>query len=393
MKKITIVVVAFNRPSSLERLLDSLDKIILPQNKTIDLHISIDRRQNDKNNDKTIDVANNHVWKYGKKIVDVKNENFGLKKHVLYCGNLTNKYDNIIVLEDDLVVSPQIIQYAEQAIDCYLDNDNIAGIGLYSFQRNPLNSLPFYPIDDGSDVYYMQYACSWGQIWSRDKWMSFYTWYEKNKDNNFDSISIIPEYVKKWGDKSWLKYHIYYCILNNKFFVYPQKGLSTNFTDLGTHNLESNNAYQCEMFYNNKLIDFKFSKFEDSINKYDSFFENINLNNFINVEGSIMSNIFGQKKDLNKYHYMLSTKKYDYEVVSSYALQMYPYEYNLLYNIEGQDIFLYDLSIEKKNHNKQDKYKLFKYLFKFELISSKNLSLTIKNNSKILLSRLIRRKK
>lgn len=147
--------------------------------------------------------------------------NLGLKRHVLKCGNLTQIYDNIIVLEDDLIVSPLLYTYAKQVLHYYKDREEIAGFGLYSFQRNPTSNMPFYPINDGTDVYFLQYACSWGQMWTKNKWGDFYNWYNENKDKEFYDRKI-PSHVCNWDNKSWLKYHIKYVIEANKFFVYPQ---------------------------------------------------------------------------------------------------------------------------------------------------------------------------
>lgn len=393
MTKLSIVIVAFNRPNSLERLLNSLNKLIIFNGEKIDLHISIDRKRGDPNNDLTIEKAEEFIWKYGEKIVDVKKENYGLKKHVIYCGNLTNKYDNIIVLEDDLVVSPLMVQYAKQAINFYSNDDSISGIGLYSFQRNPLNNYPFYPLNNGSDVYFMQYACSWGQLWSKAKWHHFYEWYELNKENDFMDNEKIPDYIKKWGSKSWLKYYTFYCILNNKFFVYPQNGFTTNFTELGTHNFDNTNAYQCNMYFNNENVKFKFIELNKALNIYDAYFENICLKKIMNYDSDIESDTYGSKLYFDNNKLLLSTKKYDYKILSSYSLKMYPVEHNLYYNIQGADLFLYDLSHKEKNKCKYDSYTLLKYYFKLDLLSSKNKIDLIKNNFIFLLHRLFRRGK
>lgn len=386
---IAIVVVAFNRPDSLKRLLESLNKIIIDKNENLTLHISIDYQKDNRANLDTIDVANNFTWKFGKKIVDTKNENYGLKRHVLDCGNLTQKYKNIIVLEDDLLVSPLILSYAKQALNSYSKDDNIAGIGLYSFQRNPQNAYPFCPIDNGSNVYFLQYACSWGQLWTRAKWEKFYSWYQKNSNTDFSNDATIPKNVRMWGEKSWLKYHIIYCIKQDKYFVYPQKGLTTNFTEMGEHNKQKNNAYQINMYTSDKDIKFTFAALSEANNIYDAFFENINLKKYLPKDTII--DLYGEKEDYSGNKYLLSTVKMDKEITKSYSLQMYPIENNIINEINGDEIFLYDLTSIKKNRHKLNRFQIIKYFFKLDLISSKNKVLIIKNLTKQLGIKLIKK--
>ena len=297
MKDIAIVVVAFNRDKSLKRLLNSLNALNVSKDDEVPLYISIDRaKEENLENKSVLKIANEFKWKFGEKVVDYKAENMGLRKHILECGKLTNKYENIIVLEDDIVVSPLMYKYAKQVIDYYKGEEKIAGFGVYSFQRNPVNNLPFYPINNGDDVYFMQYACSWGQIWTRDRWNDFYDWYKKNKDVDFSNNLNIPKYINSWGENSWLKFHIIYTILNNKFFVYPYIGLTTNFTDTGIHNKLNSIAYQTYMYFdNNKDVNFKFSPIDDSYNIYDAFFENMKLKEIINCNKNIICDFYGKK--------------------------------------------------------------------------------------------------
>lgn len=369
MEQITIVVIAYNRKNSLIRLLKSLNNIIIPKNEQVRLYISIDRSaKEDQANLEVYNVAQDYKWPYGEKIVDYKEKNLGLKEHVLSCGNLTAEYNNIIVLEDDIVVSPMMYIYAKQVLEFYKNEEKIAGFGLYSFQRNPINNLPFIPINNTTDVYFLQYACSWGQLWTKEKWKNFYEWYLTNKDTDFSSYQEIPNNIKKWGEKSWLKYYTIYTILNDKYFVYPQVGLTTNFTDKGTHSKEESIAYQCTTYLSNTNdVQFKFIDFKSAQNKYDSYFENTELNSFIDIKEKISSDLYGEKPfDIihNYGNYLLSTKKYDFKIIKSYSLSMYPYEANILNNIYGKDLYLYDLKTKNKNKNKNNRFNILRYLYK-----------------------------
>lgn len=373
MQNIAIVVIAFNRIKSLERLLNSLNNLKIKEKEKITLYISIDRSKNISNENKEVfEYAKKFVWNYGEKIVNYREKNMGLRNHILECGNLTNLFENIIVLEDDVVVSPLMFTYASQVIDFYKNDMNIAGFSLYNFPRNQLNSLPFYPINNGSDVYFMQYACSWGQIWTKTRWNLFYEWYLKNKDVDFSEDERIPKNIRKWGENSWLKFHTIYTILNKKFFVYPQIGLTTNFTDIGTHNKRPLISYQCNTYSTYaKDIKFRFIAMNEANNIYDAFFENMNINKILDCNDGIISDFYGEKNLTVIKHssnFALSTKKYNYKIIKEYSLQMYPYEMNIINDIHGKDVFLYDLSVKEKNKNKYQRYILLKYLFKLDSI-------------------------
>lgn len=396
MNDIAIVVVAFNRDKSLKRLLNSLNALNVSKDDEVPLYISIDRaKEENLENKSVLKIANEFKWKFGEKVVDYKAENMGLRKHILECGKLTNKYENIIVLEDDIVVSPLMYKYAKQVIDYYKGEEKIAGFGVYSFQRNPVNNLPFYPINNGNDVYFMQYACSWGQIWTRDRWNDFYDWYKKNKDVDFSNNLNIPKYINSWGENSWLKFHIIYTILNNKFFVYPYIGLTTNFTDTGTHNKLNSIAYQTYMYFdNNKDVNFKFSPIDESYNIYDAFFENMKLKEIINCNKNIICDFYGKKTIEyieSKHGYLLSTKKYNYRIIKSYSLQMYPYEMNLVNEIYGKDIFLYDKEKTEKNNNKYRRENLVKYIFKLDSLSKEDMKYILKDFWDNIKSRIVKK--
>jgi hypothetical protein len=101
-----------------------------------------------------------------------------------------------------------------QSIEYYKDCPEIAGISLYTHGMNVNAGLSFVPAANSSDVYFQQFAQSWGQIWIRDSWMEFKNWYIKNCDKPVKDVKV-PEFVSSWSKSSWLKYHIKYCIENN----------------------------------------------------------------------------------------------------------------------------------------------------------------------------------
>ena len=108
---IAIVVVAYNRPHALNRLLSSIKQADYSGYSNIQLIISIDF----SGNDDCFVLADSFEWEWGKKEIVRHPENLGLKKHILLCGDISEQHDGVIILEDDLFVSPAFYDYAQQA--------------------------------------------------------------------------------------------------------------------------------------------------------------------------------------------------------------------------------------------------------------------------------------
>lgn len=351
MSNIAIVVITYNRLDSLKRLIYSLTQANYDDQ--VDLIVSIDRSDIFE---QMYDYASKIIWMHGKIEIKIAEKRLGLKKHVMQCGELLNQYEHIVVLEDDLYVSPGFYQYTKEMISKYANNENIAGISLYNYPRNQYANLPFTPQLDQYDVYFMKIASSWGQVWSRQKWAKFLEWYHVNP--SIDELHI-PKHIKLWGDKSWLKYHHAYCAAENKYFVYPRMALSTNFSEPGEHaSLDS--TYQVELLSDVKS-NYKTPNSIDDAIRYDEFFENENIKTYIPFN-NLTIDLYGKKYQHERY--VLATKHLNKKIIKSYALRMKPWEVNVIYNVEGEDFYLYDFNMEQQNYFKsRDSYK-YKYLFK-----------------------------
>ncbi len=124
--KITIVVVGYNRPEAMARILKSLAAAAYGDYTDIRLVVSIDH----SGNGEVVRTAEHFEWKYGEKQVICHPKRLGLRRHILSCGELTRKYGAVMVLEDDLYVSPDFYRYAAKTLDRYGDHPKIAGIAL-----------------------------------------------------------------------------------------------------------------------------------------------------------------------------------------------------------------------------------------------------------------------
>ena len=361
MVNLAIVTIAYNRPDSLLRLLDSLKKVDY-EGYSVPRYISIDY----SGDDSVYKVADDFCWPFGEKRVIKHTTNLGLKKHVLTCGDLVKDYDALIVLEDDLIVSPAMYSYAWRAVEKYKDDSNIAAISLYSKEWNETAWKPFVPAKTNYDTYFVQTAESWGQVWMRDEWMNFREWYDINNEPFSYSIGV-PKDVCEWDSRSWKKYHIKYCVDKNKYTVYPYNSLTTCVGEEGEHVKVYNGDFQVSLL-ETAHRQYSFSDFDSfEAAKYDAYLERI-LPGYCDV----CLDLYGQKKEFSSYKYLISPKSMNYKIVETYGLSARPHEKNIIMNVNGEYFYKYDLSVKQQNPVKNHSEMALRYYHYIDYVGVTN---------------------
>lgn len=331
---IALVIPCYNRTSTLGKLLKSLVMAQYPIG--VDLIFSIDY----SGNDSVFQMANDFKWEFGEKKIIKHSENIGLRNNIISCGDLTDEYEAVIILEDDLLVSPFFIEYAYRAWQYYGEDKNIAGISLYSYRLS--ESLhEFNPISKGFDTFFMQWTSSWGQLWTNKQWKLFKEWYNLHEDI---SHIPVPEYVKGWSH-SWKKYHIAYLVDTNKFFVYPTVSYTTIQPSLGVHvsEVRLDKGYIVPLCWGLNR-EFVFQDFEGAL-VYDCFFEIKQLE--IEINDKVIQanfNLYGdkQKDNIDESYYISSKRIPGLKVLKEWGVYEIPLEINVLHSNEGSGLFLYD---------------------------------------------------
>ena len=361
--KIPIVVAAYNRPDSLKRILHGISRAEF--NKKVELIISIDPSKNKE----VLKEAENFQWIYGEKTIIRHENHLGLRNHILACGDIALKNDGVIVLEDDLYVSPQFYNYVQQAVDFYQDKKGICGISLYNHTLFETAYLPFKPIEDGFDNYLLHIPCSWGQCWTKEQWRTFKEWYEKNNQGYKPSKNwLMPEDIPNWPESSWKKYFFFYMLEKKVYFTYPRIGLTTNFSDPGTHIVSKKQAFQVSLLYHQKV--WRFSTPETSNAIYDAFCElraDILLSHMPeDFPKDVEVDMYGSKPLENiRKKYLLSTKNCT-EPVKSYGREMRPAIINVFEDISGDDIILG--KTKHFSHKKVRKYSLKDIVYFYDMV-------------------------
>lgn len=374
MRSFGIVIVCYNRITGLKRLTDSLLRVDYAGRKDVDLIFSIDN----SGSNIVESFASEFVWPFGQKRIRTFEKRQGLKNHILQCGDYTKDYDIIAVLEDDIMVSDSFYNYAYQAADYYWSDDRIAGISLYGFQKNWLKwPLRFEPMRLSYDSYFLRIAQSWGQVWTTPKWEAFKKWINKNKV--FVKEENVPEYINEWPESSWLKYHDKYCIVTNKFFIYPYVSLTTNFSDAGTHSNGTTNDHQVELQFNKRS--FVFSPFNQNAVIYDEYMNRMGLGSYLGIEDSDLTvDFYSTKRTTNRTRYLLTTRKYDYKIINTYSLTLRPIEASVILGMSGRGLYLYDTSLHVKNTGIDYSFSLNLYSLRthdFKFLLPLSLKLTV----------------
>ena len=334
-----IAIAAYKRSRSLTRLLDSLANADYTGYSEIVLIISIDRSDSQA----ALEVAQKFEWQYGEKKLVHHSRNLGLKRNVLFCGDLSDKYGSVIVLEDDLYVARNFYGYTCQALEYYQNSTAIAGISLYAYCYNEYAKTRFIPVDDGYDNYFFQSASSWGQAWTRTQWQGFRQWYEIHQNTAIGEGEILPARVISWlPERSWKQFFIRYMVAANKYFVVPRISLSTNFAEVGDHITSVTNNYQSPLLIGKK--NWNFSHLDESKSIYDVYFEMtpncLKKNNPYFEQFDLECDLYGTKQlDRLRAKHTITIRNAE-DAIASFDLRLIPHELNLIYQLEGSLINL-----------------------------------------------------
>lgn len=352
--KPTVVIVAYRRLESLKRLLRSVDKASYFYD-DITLIISIDYHPD---NQEVIRCAQDFVWHHGEKIIRTHETNQGLRKHIMECGDDSFKYGAVIILEDDEVVAPSFYEYARLAHEYYGKEERIAGVSLYGHEWNDYAGKRFQPIHGNGDVYFGQFSCTRGQSWLSGQWAEFKEWYERNQEITEDERLPSPIYAWK---KSWGKFFVRYMVEREKYYVIPYRTVSTMFGEIGTHASIPQFDVQVPLYWG--AAEWKFIPFEEGAH-YDIFFENKDLKGILAKryqipESEVCIDIYAlADRKYGRARYILTTRKLNARIVESFDLNMRPQDINVLLDIRGEGIFLYDVSKYVKNRRYRRTFRL-----------------------------------
>lgn len=214
--------------------------------KKSELFIFSDGYKNETDKNDVLDVRRHLKTIKGFKEITIieREKNWGLAKNIISgVAEIINKYGKVIVLEDDLIVSDDYLEFMNEALEFYKDDKNIWSISGYT---PDLKCLKNYD----KDVYLSVRANSWGWATWKDRWNSI-DWeikdwqkFKKNKEaikkfnlGGNDMFKMLELQMLGKID-SWAIRWCYNQFKKGSYTIYPtcSKIKNIGFDDVGTHN-------------------------------------------------------------------------------------------------------------------------------------------------------------
>lgn len=179
-------------------------------------------------------------------------ENMGLARSIVQGVTETLRtHDRVIVLEDDLELSPHFLRYMNDSLDCYCNDEQVASIHGYCYATE--TPLP--------ETFFLKGADCWGwATWAR-AWAHFEPdgrrllagvrakrlAHEIDYDGNYPHMKILRRQISGKNDSWAIRWHVS-CYLQNMLTLYPGRSLVDNIghDDSGT-NCRTGDAFSGEL--------------------------------------------------------------------------------------------------------------------------------------------------
>lgn len=256
-------IVIFTYRRAIDKLIESLLRNELSGQS--DLYIFSDGYKGDIDKNDVLEVRKylNKISGFRTIAIKCSIENNGLANSVINgVTEILNKYEKVIVLEDDLIVSSNFLDYMNEALGFYEENEGIWSISGYTPE---LKCLKGYE----QDVYLSPRASSWGWAtwacrWKPIDWgVTDYASFIKDKESverfnrGGNDLSVMLKMQMLGRIDSWAIRWCYNQFRYNAYTVYPaeSKLINNGFDEKGTHNSTGEGRWKTML--SNKSIQLK----------------------------------------------------------------------------------------------------------------------------------------
>lgn len=279
-----IILFVYNRPIHTKLVIEALLKNELANRTSLIIYSDGPKRESHVEAVRNVRAIIHQIKGFSNIEIIERGKNIGLADSIISgVDEIFNKYDQTIVLEDDLIASPYFLQYMNDSLTLYSDKEKVASIHGYSYPVQ--HQMP--------DTFFLKGADCWGWgTWKR-AWKTF----ERNplvllsqlvKDdliNKFDYNGTVNNYKmlrKQAAGKidSWaIRWHAS-CFLQNMFTLYPGKSLIKNIGNdqTGTHTRVTH-AFDVDIANESfSLVEIKVEEKQEILNNVESYFKSIRMN-------------------------------------------------------------------------------------------------------------------
>lgn len=158
-----ILLFAYNRPFHLKRTLEALSKNTYTDESSLFIYSDAAKDEKDKNAVEEVREVIKNIKGFAKVELILRENNFGLANSVINgVTEIINKFGKVIVLEDDILTTPNFLVYMNEALEFYKNFPNVFSISGYSYPIHNVKRIPEY--------FFLHRASSWGWGTWKDKW-------------------------------------------------------------------------------------------------------------------------------------------------------------------------------------------------------------------------------
>jgi hypothetical protein len=236
-----IVVFAYCRPNHLKRVLDALAENSGAAQSRLMIYCDGAKSSADRLSVEATRTVARRAGGFAQVEIFERQSNRGLSNSIVSGVNeVCDRFGRAIVLEDDVVPTPFFLQYCNDALDRYADEERVLSIGCHTFTAG--KDLP--------ETFFLDVPDCWGwAVWDRS-WKKFEPdgaallaqISQRGLEARFDFDGTYP-YTRMLRDQvrganqSWVIRWYAYALLQQKLVLYPARAVTRNigFDRSGTH--------------------------------------------------------------------------------------------------------------------------------------------------------------
>ncbi len=249
-----VLLFAYKRPRELKATLEALQANYLAPESDLYIFVDAPKRPEDAPKVAEVQAVLDGATGFRNIYRDYATTNIGCADSIIRgISYVLDRFPTAIVVEDDIVTSPNFLDYMNQCLRQYKDNPNIYSISGYTF--------PFQrPADYASDTYFIPRHSPWGWATWRDRWQSIdwdmtdYPAFEKDRkqqkafmQGGSDLVGMLRDQMEGRAD-AWDIRFCYNRFKANGLSVYPtlSKVQNIGFGEEATHT-NIYNRYKTEL--------------------------------------------------------------------------------------------------------------------------------------------------
>jgi hypothetical protein len=279
MQTAPVILFAYNRPELLQQTLNclSVNKLAGECN----LYIFCDGPRNNAHDSELKRIEN--VRKISKSVdwaadlqVIESGINKGLAKSVIDgVSIIIDKYEKAIVVEDDVLLSPYFLQFMNDALNAYVDNEKILSIGSWTYFVGKKTGRENFFLRYPDSIAWATFKRSW-ELFEKDSSSLLNKLRQKNLMDRFNGGLKQPYFEKMLMDQingkidSWAIRWTATSVLYGKLNLYPSISLSKHvgFVENATHEAHSHD-YNKMLELSNEPIPVSAIPTEESVRHFE----------------------------------------------------------------------------------------------------------------------------